>query len=124
MNLEQILSNEIKRIEKEVDRDVEKLVNNLARTILKEVVEKSPKDTGFLKANWQVTVTQKNKDTVPIGTTPTIDIEVRAGDTVKFFNNVSYAYIINGQMRFVEKVELMFPELLGEEIRKLKSEYI
>lgn len=84
----------------ELERAVEEAVKAIALNVHAELREAAPVDTGFLRANFQLSTTSPADGTVPIGTKPNVEAvaayKLRDGSAF-CTNNADYAPAVNAR---------------------------
>lgn len=92
----------------ELERAVEEAVKAIALNVHAELREAAPVDTGFLRANFQLSVGAPAEGTVPIGTPPDVAAVAayKLGDGSAFVtDNADYAAAVNARGKHVGFVE-------------------
>lgn len=100
------LLNELFKASNLLSSDIEEILMKLTMDAYKELVDRSPTQTGFLRSNWSIVVDSypadkelenphKEENSVPAPHFP--NISVKDDSLVTIFNNTEYAaYIENG----------------------------
>lgn len=92
----------------ELERAVEAEIQAIALNVQAELIAAAPVDTGFLRANFQLSVGAPVENTVPIGTPPNVEAVTgyKLGDGAAFVtNNADYAAAVNARGKHVGFVE-------------------
>ena len=90
---------DIGKFAEKIELNVEIVAKKVGLDILKEIVERTPHDTGRARGNWQVGINQESFNSLDredktgasaVSQGGTIIRTLTAGDTVNIYNNVEY----------------------------------